>query len=232
MMRVAALLMLTVGLTGTAFAQEEAASEEPVMQEYNVFAVPSREIEDLVSATAEAMADYGLETFYAQGFLPHVTLYLTAFPEDKLPEIKARIEAKARTMTRFPLQVDGTHLTKGRWYFLDLVRSEDLQRLSDEIVMELSPLRERAYEAPEWVQNYPEKLAAFERYGSPNVFTQFGPHLTQLAGEESTELDRYIEETADQPVKAEGEVIGIGFAPVDALGQVMGGTEEIYLFAN
>jgi hypothetical protein len=49
------------------------------------------------------------------------------------------------------------------------------------------------------MKDYPAKLPAFERYGSPNVFMQFDPHLTLLANEASPALATYMARTAQQP---------------------------------
>ncbi|WP_420548715.1 2'-5' RNA ligase family protein [Curvivirga sp.] len=206
-------------------------SSHAAEQEYNIFAVPSAEISNYVNEFGKKLKDQtDIETFEQRGYLPHATLYLTSFKASDLDEVKAKVKDLARNQKSFPLIVDGTHLTKGRWYFLDLTYSKDLQRLSDKVVLSMEPMRNLDYQVPNWVKKYPEKLKTFERYGSPNVFAQYNPHLTQLAGEKNTKLDDFITAIKDEKIYVEGQVIGLGFAPVNPLGQVKSGDEEIFLF--
>ncbi|WP_352339710.1 hypothetical protein, partial [Psychrobacter sp. 16-MNA-CIBAN-0192] len=88
----------------------------------------------------------------------------------------------------FPITAEGFSVTKSNWAFINLQPSRQLQRLSDEITLAIEPLRERNVTVPTWVKNYPNKLTAFKRYGSPNVFQNFQPHLTLLANEKSPQL--------------------------------------------
>lgn len=206
-------------------------SAQAAEQEYNIFAVPSEEITDYVKQFGQNLKDKaGIETFEQRGYLPHATLYLTSFKASDLDAVKSKVKELASDLSAFPLTVDGTHLTKGRWYFLDLTYSRDLQRLSDTVVLNMEPMRNADYQAPNWVKKYPEKLKTFERYGSPNVFAQYNPHLTQLAGENNPKLDEFIEMIKNDRIFVEGQVIGLGFAPVNPLGQVKAGDEEIFLF--
>ena len=201
-------------------------------QEYNVFAIPSQEIVDLVADTAERMGEYDLETFYARGYVPHATLYLTSFRESDLPTVKAKIEEMASGMSSFPLEIKGTHLTGGRWFFLDIAPNVKLQALSDEFVTQLMDLRNPDYEIPSWAANIPAKAASFERYGSPNVFSQYNPHLTQLASEESPRLDDFIATLSEGEPAVIGRVVGVGFAPVNPLGQAKQGDETVFFFPD
>ena len=72
---------------------------------------------------------------------------------------------------------------------------------------------------PSWVKHYPNKLVAFERYGSPNVFQNFQPHLTLLANEQSAALALVKKALHAEPPQAQGEIIGIGIGVSDQFGQ-------------
>ena len=89
-------------------------------------------------------------------------------------------------------------------------------------------LRERNATVPTWVKNYPNKLTAFRRYGSPNVFQNFQPHLTLLANEKSPQL-AVINKQANPP-KAQGQIIGVGIGISDQFGQQRQGGDCRILF--
>ncbi len=61
--------------------------------------------------------------------------------------------------------------------------SQCLQELSDAVVLATYQFAKPNQKAPAWVYSLPEparkaKLAMVKKYGSPNVFSQFDPHLT------------------------------------------------------
>jgi hypothetical protein len=56
---------------------------------------------------------------------------------------------------------------------------------------------------PDWVQHLPEperseKIAYIRLYGSPNVFTQFQPHITLACDEDTTALSSAFAQKAPQ----------------------------------
>lgn len=185
----------------------------------DVFAIPSKPIIDEVKATSDTLKAHGLESFYAQGKPVHVTLYLTRFPEGSKAAIKAAIAKLVAGKEGFAVEAKGFSVTKGNWAFLDVTPSPALQRLADEVTMALSPLRAPNPPLPGWVKAYPTKLAAFERYGSPNVFQDFEPHLTLLASETSPALTKVAKALAAKPPQAEGQIVGIGIGVTDQWGQ-------------
>ena len=64
---------------------------------------------------------------------------------------------------------------------LDIQNSQTLQQLSNTVVKDLAKYRNKDYPAPSWVKFYPNKLKSFEKYGSPNTFAEFNPHLTKYS---------------------------------------------------
>ncbi|WP_260926406.1 hypothetical protein [Novosphingobium sp. 9] len=110
-------------------------------------------------------------------------------------------------------------------------RSAELQRLADLVTVTAEPLRDHDVKAPTWMSAYPAKLPAFERYGSPNVFMQFDPHLTLLANETNPKLADFVASAAATPPRASGTVEGIGMAVVDENGQIVKTLAE-YRFAG
>ncbi|WP_343612235.1 2'-5' RNA ligase family protein [Novosphingobium sp.] len=205
-------------LASIAFAVP-ASAEDTVS--IDIYAIPSRPVVEAVAQASKDLAKHGLTTFYAQGHAVHATLYLTQYPASAEPELKAAIARLAKGRATFPLALDGTERTASNWLFLKVKHSADLQRLADQVTLAAEPLRDHHVTAPGWMRDYPAKLPAFERYGSPNVFMQFEPHLTLLANEKSPALSAFMAEAEKNQPQASGQVEGIGIGVVDANGQIV-----------
>jgi len=75
-----------------------------------------------------------------------------------------------------------------------VVLSDCLQAMSDAVVQATFTLAKPNQAVPPWVYNLPKaeqaaKIAMLKKYGSPNVFTQFQPHLT-VAFDTADNLDQ------------------------------------------
>lgn len=187
----------------------------------DIYAIPSRPIVAAVARVSEDLAHDGLTTFYAHGHAVHATLYLTQYKAGSEAQLKAAVARLVQGAAPFPLIVEGTERTASNWLFLRVQRTAALQRLADRVTLAAEPLRDHTVSPPGWMRDYPAKLPAFERYGSPNVFMQFDPHLTLLAHETGPGLAAFMGRTdATQPI-ATGQVEGVGIAIVDADGQIV-----------
>ena len=159
-----------------------------------------------------------MKSLFAQGYQVHLTLYLTEYDSKRLPEIQKIVSQFARRQSKFAISFTGMHSTAGKWLMLDNQPSPELQQLADEITVQLVKLRDKNAQLPDWVKAYPEKVKTFERYGSPNVFTQFNPHVTLLTPNEFSDgVAKFEASYTFQPFTA--QAVGIGIAQVDALGQ-------------
>ncbi|WP_409425033.1 MULTISPECIES: 2'-5' RNA ligase family protein [unclassified Pseudoalteromonas] len=185
----------------------------------NVFAIPSKPIVELVAKTSDELATHQITTFYQQGLPVHATLYLTDYPPEAQNEIKQVVERIVKDHQSFEIKANGFSVSPSNWAFIKLEKSYQLQRLADEVTLKLEPLRDHQALVPSWVKHYPNKLVAFERYGSPNVFQNFQPHLTLLANEQNPALDAFNKVMQAEPPQAEGEIIGIGIGVSDQFGQ-------------
>lgn len=197
----------------------------------NVFAIPSKPIINLVEQTSDVLKEQGMISFYEKGMPVHATLYLTDYAQGSEDAIKRAVKSIAEQHQSFPLTAQGFSVSQSNWAFLNLHYSSKLQRLSDEVTLAISPLRDTNAAVPSWVKHYPNKLTAFERYGSPNVFQNFQPHLTLLANEKSPKLatvNKYMQ--AQEPL-AQGKIIGIGIGISDQFGQQQQVIAE-YFFNN
>jgi len=185
---------------------------------YNVFVKLDNTAESRVNDISQALAKQGVNSLFAQGYQVHLTLYLTEYDSKRLPEIQKIVSQFARRQSKFTISFTGMHSTAGKWLMLDNQPSPELQQLADEITVQLVKLRDKNAKLPDWVSAYPEKVKTFERYGSPNVFAQFNPHVTLLTPKEFNDgVAKFEAGYAFRPFSA--QAVGIGIAQVDALGQ-------------
>lgn len=199
----------------------------------NVFAVVSENIENAaLDVSHDLKARTGYESFPLKGYQVHCTLYMTRYKKDKYPEILAVVKKIANSTSSFELKTGGLHLTKGNWLFLNLIKSKELQELANVLAIELAPKRYIDNYIPKWVNDYPDKKENIAKYGSPNVFEQFEPHLTLLPGNKNTEpLCRFVLQSVskDYGKCIKGKVIGIGIGNAPKFGQIKK-ADKIFLF--
>lgn len=185
----------------------------------DIFAIPSDNVVNVVKETSETLHSYGIESFYRQGKPVHITLYLTDFPASAKERITQIAQQFAQTHQAFPISAHGVTVTKGHWAFVDVDQNAALQRLADEITLAMEPLRSPNPEMPNWVKAFPNKQSAFERYGSPNVFQNFAPHLTLVGAEKNPKLAKFAQAMEKTPPQAHGKIVGIGVGVTDKWGQ-------------
>ncbi|MCD9467515.1 2'-5' RNA ligase family protein [Photobacterium iliopiscarium] len=186
---------------------------------YNLFLIPSHAVDKTVSTISNQLKQQQLSSLYSQGFLPHITLYLTEYPTKNLNLLKQQAQQLANQWHSFDLTLDHIQRTKGNWLMLDVNNTPELQRLADTAAIMVAPLRTMDPKIPTWVSHYPEKLAAFQRYGSPNVFTNFEPHITLLAQSDPHKLTQFMTNYGDQFQPVHFKALGIGIAAVNSNGQ-------------
>ncbi len=128
---------------------------------------------------------------------PHVTLYLTQFNDDADDELLSHIQAAVAQAQQFPVRMLNAYPsgTYGMW---NVSTPAPLQALSDAIVTSTYHLVNHTMEVPAWIHNLPpavqkEKIAMFKKYGSPNVFGSFAPHVTLCWDEKPNNVIRMIQ---------------------------------------
>ncbi|QEY52858.1 2'-5' RNA ligase family protein [Legionella longbeachae] len=179
---------------------------------------------------------YHIEPFLSHHPL-HITLFLADYPEEHINELQKRVSKIARHW--HPIQIKTTQLVVvGGYVMLDVDNSNqangqnpELQRLSDQITMELTELRNFKAPTPGWTTSMPDKRKAFLRYGSPNVFFEYNPHFTLMAKhfidpiqakQFQQEMSQLIQSYKFPKILSQSSVIAIGY--VDSFGQI---TQEI-----
>ena len=190
----------------------------------NIFAVLSSEIEEAAKSCSESLlVQEKLKTFPQQGYQIHCTLYMANYSPERVNSLKELVASFALTVRPFDATSSGMFVTKEHWLFLNIVKDRNLQTLSDTIVTLTAPLRSPNQFIPEWAKSSPEKLECIKKYGSPNVFVQFGPHLTLLANADGAALARFLQKNSANPafgLPVKGRIIGIGLGIADEKGQV------------
>ncbi|MFZ5952234.1 MAG: 2'-5' RNA ligase family protein [Candidatus Rifleibacteriota bacterium] len=195
----------------------------PPQEKINVFAVVSENIEKSFKDAAAALKETEqIDSFPMQGFQVHCTLYMTQFPAGMQNEVLAKIESLASTTRQFEVKTTGLEITSGNWFFMNLDRNRNLQTLSDAVVELLSPMRAQSDFVPEWAKPFPNKVEYISKFGSPNVYDEFNPHLTFLAKAEIEKLNNFLKNHAEsefsKPIT--GKVIAIGAGIADRNGQI------------
>ncbi|CAH0539261.1 2'-5' RNA ligase family protein [Vibrio marisflavi] len=186
---------------------------------YNVFLIPSKKVAATVQNISQQLKEEKLDSLYNQSYLPHITLYLTEYPQERLKSIETKMELLATQFQPFDITLDKVERTKGDWLMLNVENNRHLQSLADNVTVALEPLRSPNPSLPNWVSKYPEKLASFKRYGSPNVFTNFEPHITLLPKSDAKKLDSFMHKYGNDFKPETVQVIGIGIAQTNANGQ-------------
>ena len=186
---------------------------------YNLFLIPSHHVELPLAQITKHITDVGLTPLLEQGYLPHITLYLTQYPSTNLTKIQIEAKKLAHQWRKFPITFNNLEQSKGNWLLLNVKDSLKLQRLADEATMALSLFRDPNATLPNWVKAYPDKIASFQRYGSPNVFAQFQPHITLLPSSNGKKLTAFMAQYAKQFQSITVPAIGIGIAMDNANGQ-------------
>lgn len=203
-----------------AFAQTETP---PPVEKINVFAIVSENIENAFKVAANALkTEQGVDSFPQQGFQVHCTLYMTQYPTGMKEKVLGKIEEIASNTRQFDISTTGLEITSGNWFFMNLERNRNLQTLSDAVVAALSPLRSQSDFVPEWAKAFPNKVDYIKKFGSPNVYEEFNPHLTFLARAELEKLQNFMEnhDESDFAKPVAGKIIAIGAGIADRNGQM------------
>jgi 2'-5' RNA ligase superfamily len=168
---------------------------------------------------------------FADNHPMHITLYLTQYPEENLLKLIEKTKLIAKGMQAFDIKATRFFLSSGNFIMLGVNLNKHIQALSDKVVLQLHPLRDSKAKIPFWVKQDPRKRHAFTRYGSPNVFFEFSPHIS-ISAKHFTDskrkalfkkqlqnlIDQYHKKIKQDNLKETIVAIGIGLA--DEQGQV------------
>lgn len=208
-------------------------------KQYNVYLIPDTTADKYVKEFDDSLAKTDvLEKYKTTPFIKnhpvHLTLYLTSFQSKYIKDIESQLANLAKNTEPFYIETTGFSAGKSGFVMLDIKNSQSLQQLSNSVINNLAKYRDKDYPAPSWVKFYPSKLASFEKYGSPNAFAEFNPHISILAANLQTDQERdsfdkdfneIIKDTKLEPISF--RIKAIGFGEVDENGQV---TKTLHIY--
>ena len=169
---------------------------------------------------------------------PHVTLFLSDFDvqgKDEslfLEEVTSVLQQVLTNHSQLWCQVslpkrDG-HLVAGPYSMYAVARDDCLQSLSDDVVRALNPYITRPQEIPPWVYTLPllqrwRKIYMISKYGSPNVFGEYEPHITVGYDEAASVGSRtnVLEGIASPQFSCQGLVTHVAIARVGVGGSAL-----------
>lgn len=208
-------------------------------KQYNVYLIPDTTADKYVKEFDKSLTETNvLEKYRTTPFIKnhpvHLTLYLTSFQSKYIKDIESQLANLAKNTEPFYIETTGFSAGKSGFVMLDIKNSQSLQQLSNSVISNLAKYRDKDYPAPSWVKFYPSKLASFEKYGSPNAFAEFNPHISILAANLQTDQERdsfdkgfneIIKDTKLKPISF--KIKAIGFGEVDENGQV---TKTLHIY--
>lgn len=224
--KINAYLLLPLLLFVLMFAFNKRVGAEtklPPEDKINVFVAFSENIEKAAMDAATVLnEEEQLESFPLQGYQLHCTLYMTQYPAGLQEQIEEKIAEFAKTARAFSVTTTGLAITDGDWFFVNIERNRNLQTLADYVVELLAPLRAQSDYVPEWAKNNPAKVDFIKKYGSPNVYSEFNPHLTLLPKSDGEKLQRFLSkhQQSEFAKPVTGQVIAIGLGLADRNGQM------------
>lgn len=130
--------------------------------------------------------NYKFRAFIEQ-YPVHISLYQAAIEEKHMAVLQSRVRDIALHWKKLHLETGRLNLAGSNFLMLDIEDKANLrdayslQSLSDQVTLALSPLRDASQPIPRWAENMAEKRKAFQRYGSPNVFFEYEPHISLMA---------------------------------------------------
>lgn len=172
--------------------------------------------------------------------VPHISLFLTDFDLEEDDDIKKKeiVHIVTKSIGDLPIKscriyFDGTFSVHSGYAIWNIQVTPCLQKLSDSLVEATEPYVKNHQRVPSWVWNLPEpqrseKIKLVEKYGSPNVFASFQPHMTVGYNTKTTETQkRQVMETLlkkfhfnpDQhKMNCQGAIIKVGVGRVGESG--------------
>eukprot|EP01112_Ceratiomyxa_fruticulosa_P008017 TRINITY_DN2079_c0_g2_i1.p1 TRINITY_DN2079_c0_g2~~TRINITY_DN2079_c0_g2_i1.p1 ORF type:complete len:271 (+),score=53.60 TRINITY_DN2079_c0_g2_i1:70-813(+) len=120
-----------------------------------------------------------------KGTIPHITLYLTQFQDVYIKNITEQVYNMIESNPEIracPVMLENSYVSDS-WGMLNVSTPNCLQQMSDLIVNATYLFITPNQTVPSWVYSLPEperseKIEMVKKYGSPNVFSQFQPHVT------------------------------------------------------
>lgn len=133
---------------------------------------------------------------------PHLTLFLSDFIiDDESPTVNVTSllhAAKTAIQHHLPCTIywqEAIPVIHGAYAMYPIQKTKCLQSLSNQLVRALQPYITRPQPIPDWVKDLPlmeklQKIYLIKKFGSPNVFGAYDPHVTVGYDEITSPEDR------------------------------------------
>ncbi len=147
---------------------------------------------------------------FAQGRVPHLTLFMGLFPASREDAVRQAVEDLAGRFTPFALAFVGVEASRDGYLFLQAVSTEALCGWHARVVEALDPLRDglvRQKFRDRRADYSPDEQARIDRYGFPWVLEAWRPHVTIGF------VDPDRPEVGSAPLPPRMAARNIGFAP-------------------
>ncbi len=169
-------------------------------------------LSEAVRLNREIVAAVGGEVDFAQGRVPHLTLYMGLFPAVAVGRVEAATAGVARVFPPVCLSLEGLTTARDGYLFLEVARTPALAALHAAVVRALDPLREGLIRSKflDALATYSAvEQANIRRYGFPWVLDDWRPHVT--VGHVPTEHHaRLVARLRPARVAEEGRELGLG----------------------
>lgn len=162
--------------------------QEPLVRASISFRVPQDVWDEIIILATEAAklaptkSVVGLETSQT----PHVTLYVSRFPERNLPKLLDIVKEIASLHAPVCFSSTGVNV-KWRYVGITLALTDEIKKIHEEVVRSLNGLREghtKYKETDSFDAMTPEELENIKTWGYAHVMNLYIPHITLLALED------------------------------------------------
>ena len=165
------------------------------VQTYDINLKPSNKIASYIKNFNSFLAKKGIiKKYNIKPFIDnhpiHITMYLTSYNNKNINNIENKIKNIASNTSQFNITTKDITAGKSGFVLLNIENSKSLQNTADEVVSTISQFRNKDYTMPSWVKYYPKKQLSFKKYGDPNTYTQFNPHISLFAVKLKTEKQK------------------------------------------
>ncbi len=150
---------------------------------------PKNILDSAIEASKKLRGDFVLD---CKNFFPHITLYMTEFPEKNLTKIKSSLKKYLRSYKVFKLIAAQKPDGKRGYVYATYLLDKNISDFQDMIVEQLNPLRENLIRQKDLnrIETYtPEEIKNVKKYGYRMSGKLYNPHLTLTKFSENKIVD-------------------------------------------
>ncbi|KAK2964990.1 hypothetical protein BLNAU_291 [Blattamonas nauphoetae] len=179
--------------------------------------------------------DPTMQIFFETVHQPHITLYMTNFQEGCEPTLRRVLQRTTQNLKTGKIFMEKAYAS-GSYAMWNSTIDSYIQTLSDTIVNATRHLAVQDQPVPQWVKDIKDdvvrerKIKYVKEYGSPNVFEEFGPHVTLGFDSDTKALAAAMKRVKVAPTTYQSLVVAMGTA--GPFGTVMRGRDLGYFYLS